>query len=157
MSAAFTEQYKVGDTDQRPWGSYIVTGVGYNAANEEFCTKDITVKSGGILSLQSHDQRREKWTVKSGTLTVVLDDQCLTLEAGQSVDIPLGAIHCMANLGMQECVVGELQEGICREADIKRYVDANGRKTEALTTDAMKASVAHYNVIAEKIAALVSA
>lgn len=153
MTAAFTEQYKTGDRDERPWGSYVVTGVGYNEAGEEFCAKDITVKAGGILSLQSHDLRRETWTVKSGVLTVVLDDKLLTLEVEQSVDIPLGAIHCMANLGATDCVVSEVQKGVCREADIKRYVDANGRKTEPLTSETMKASVEHYNAIAAKISA----
>ena len=153
MTQAFTEQYKIGDRDERPWGSYVVTGVGHNQAGGEFCTKDITVKSGGILSLQSHDQRRELWTVKSGELTVVLDEQRLLLKAGESVKIPLGAIHCMANLGTAPCVVSELQEGVCREADIKRYVDANGRKTEPLTTPSAKASVAHYRAIEAEMAA----
>jgi len=153
MTADFTAQYKVGDSDQRPWGSYVVTGVGYNSANEEFCTKDITVRAGGILSLQSHDQRREKWTVRSGELTVVLDNKLLTLAAGQSIDIPLGAIHCMANLSSSECVVEEIQEGVCREADIKRYADASKRKADAALTGIAVESAKLYQQLVEKLSA----
>jgi len=157
MTQLLGDEYKVGDHDVRPWGEYVVTGVGRNAQGEEFCTKDITVKPCGILSLQSHDERRELWTVKSGVLTVVLDEQRLTLQPGESIRIPLQALHCMANLGEVPCVVSELQEGICREADIRRYVDAAGRKTEPLTTQAAKASIAHYNAIVAEIAALIAA
>lgn len=143
--------YKVGDYDKRPWGEYTVTGVGTNDAGEEFCAKDITVNPGSILSLQSHGQRREKWTVKSGTLTVVVDEKRLDLAPGESIDIPLRAIHCMANLTRAPVVVNEIQEGLCREADIKRYVDANGRKTEPLTSPTAQVSVAHYNAIVAEI------
>jgi len=145
-------EYKVGDSDTRPWGSYVVTGVGKNTAGEEFCAKDISVNPGGVLSLQSHDMRRELWTVKNGTLTVVLDDQRLSLDAGQSVNIPQGAIHCMANLTGKPVVVSEMQEGTCRESDIKRYVDANGRKTEPLNTATAQASVRIYNEVAAEAA-----
>lgn len=152
MTAAFTgDIYRVGDHEARPWGNYVVTGIGTNDAGEEFCTKDITVAPGAALSLQSHDLRRETWTVKSGELTVILDDQRILLTEGQSVDIPLQAIHCMANLSTTFCVVAELQVGTCREADIKRYVDTNGRQTEPLTTPKAQASVALYNQVAAEI------
>lgn len=146
-----SDTYHVGETDTRPWGSYIVTDVGTSATGEEFCKKDITVAPGAALSLQSHDLRRETWTVKSGTLTVILDDKRLDLQAGQSIDIPLQAIHCMANLTSAPCLVAEIQIGICREADIKRYVDTNGRKTEPLTTPTAQASVALYHQISDEI------
>lgn len=149
------KQYVVGDAEERPWGRYVVTGAGHTPAGEEYCTKDITVLPGKILSLQSHDQRREEWTVKSGILTVVLDDRRLVLQAGESVDIPLQAIHCMANLEAVPCVVSELQQGVCREEDIRRYVDANGRKTEPLTTPTARASVDLYNKIVEELSGIV--
>jgi len=153
MSQAIGDIYRVGDRDNRPWGSYIVTGTGQNAAGEEFCTKDITVKPQGILSLQSHDQRRETWTVKSGELTVILDGQRLTLKEGENVKIPLQAIHCMANLADAPCVVSELQEGVCREADIRRYVDANGRATETANSAQGSESVRQYKLLEQEIAA----
>ena len=119
--------YKVGDIDTRPWGSYTVVAVGTNEDGEEFCEKEIIVNPGHALSLQSHEHRREYWRVSLGTLTVILGKERLTLEKDQSVRIPKGALHCMANLGAEACVVQERQAGLCREEDITRYMDAYGR------------------------------
>lgn len=120
--------YAVGDTDTRPWGSYTVVAVGKNDG-EEYCEKEIIVNPGQILSLQSHEHRREHWMVKQGVLTVALDGKRLELTKGDEVRIPLRAVHCMANLGKDSCIVREIQAGICREEDIARYMDAYGRGT----------------------------
>lgn len=153
--AALMAAYKVGDRDERPWGCYEVTGVGLNEKGEEFCEKKITVNPGQILSLQSHNLRRELWIVKSGDLTVQVDDSVYILHPEKSAHIPRGAIHCMANLGSEPCVVYEKQEGICREEDIIRYLDAYGRETE--TSDKpreqyIEDSIALYRSIAAKAA-----
>ena len=116
------ENYTVGDHDTRPWGSYRVTAVG-----ADFCEKEIIVKPRQILSLQSHDHRAETWTVVRGPLTALVNDQIHTLPTGRSVKIPLGALHCMANMTNEDVVVHERQEGQCRENDIHRYHDAYGR------------------------------
>lgn len=139
--------YHVGDSEKRPWGEYVTTAVGVNNG-EEYCEKDITVLPNQILSLQSHNLRREHWTVTQGRLTVILDDQRLELDVGESVDIPLGGIHCMANLGDTPCVVHEKQEGVCREADIIRYLDAYGRADENIkTNEKVERSTALYRGI----------
>ncbi len=124
--------YKIGDGETRPWGSYEVTAFGDLEAGKEFCEKLITVRPGQILSLQSHELRSEAWRVEAGTLTVILDDTRHTLTAGQSILIPQGSLHAMANLTDGNCVVFERQEGICREADIQRFHDAYGRSVDAL-------------------------
>lgn len=127
--------YKVGETDTRPWGGYTVTGVGETITGEEYCEKEITVNPRQVLSLQSHDHRREMWRVVSGTLTVLKNDTLLTLCAGEVVELPQGALHCMANLDAQTpAVVFERQEGICREEDIHRFADAYGRAGETPQT-----------------------
>jgi mannose-6-phosphate isomerase-like protein (cupin superfamily) len=115
--------------DIRPWGSYTVTAVGVKDSGEESCVKEIQVNPGHILSLQSHEHRREHWKVMSGVLTVVLDGERLTLKKGQDVRVPQGSVHCMANLGAVNVVVQEIQQGVCREEDITRYIDAYGRGT----------------------------
>lgn len=138
--------YKVGDSDERAWGRYVVTGVGMNAAGEEYCEKEITILPGKILSLQSHELRRETWRVVKGRLSVLLDGKRIELPEGGEIHIPQKSIHCMANLGASDCVVYEMQEGQCREEDIRRYVDAYGRKTEEASGPAA-ASVAVYNEI----------
>lgn len=144
--------YKVGDQDfSRGWGGYVVTDVRKNEAGEDVCEKDITVNPGQALSLQSHDHRREHWTVRQGTLTVVLDGAVLTLEAGRDVRIPLGGIHCMANLSQDICIVHEVQEGICREADIHRFRDMYGRPAEQSDAPNVVSSLKVYDDILRQI------
>lgn len=146
--------YKVGDQDfSRGWGGYIVTDVRKNESGEDVCEKDITVNPGQALSLQSHDHRREHWIVQKGSLTVVLDGKVLTLEAGQDVRIPLGGIHCMANLSQDVCVVHEVQEGICRESDIHRFRDMYGRPAEQSDAPNVVSSLKVYDDILKQIGA----
>jgi mannose-6-phosphate isomerase-like protein (cupin superfamily) len=118
--------YRPGEKDGRPWGMWEVLETG-TENGEEFCIKRITVNPGGVLSLQSHKMRRENWTLESGILEVTRDKEIITLQPGQSIDIPLGAAHRMANRGTVDAVVREIQRGICREDDIIRYEDIYGR------------------------------
>lgn len=144
------ERYRVGDMDIRPWGSYTVTAVGVKESGEESCVKEIHVNPGQILSLQSHEHRREHWRVMSGVLTVVLDGERITLKAGEDVRVPTGSIHCMANLGKKSVVVTEIQQGLCREEDITRYMDAYGRGTAESDDPRVKKSIEVYKgLIAE--------
>lgn len=119
--------YTIGESDTRPWGTWKVLDAG-TENGEEFCIKEITVIPGGVLSLQSHQFRREHWTVTQGDLEVTRDDEIITLQSGQSIDIPCGAKHRMANRSNQDTIVREIQRGICREDDIIRYEDIYGRK-----------------------------
>lgn len=143
--------YRIGDRDTRPWGDYEVTAVGLNAAGEEVCEKKITVLPKQILSLQSHELRRELWRVVAGELTVILNDSRLTLKEGDDVHVPLGSIHAMANIANVPCVIFERQEGVCREEDIKRYLDAYGRGVEASTSPVVTASLAVYRAVMDEI------
>ena len=139
--------YQVGDRGDRPWGHYIVTDTGIAAGGEEYCEKTITIRPLQILSLQSHQLRRETWTVKRGILTVLVDGQRIDLLSGESLHIPVGSIHCMANLGDEDCIIKERQEGICREEDIRRYMDVYRRDTETLASPAAAESFTAYRAI----------
>ncbi len=142
------KEYQIGDGDQRPWGRYTVTGAG-TEAGEEFCEKSITVLPGKVLSLQSHNLRRERWTVMTGTLTALVGEKRVTLEQGDSVEIGRTVIHCMANLGNAECVVHEIQRGGCREEDIIRYADAYGRATDAAGPEYEKILALYDDILRE--------
>lgn len=119
--------YSKGESDIRPWGSWEVLDSGFDGV-EDYCVKKIIVAPGGILSLQSHNHRREQWTVLAGTLTVTLDTEIFDIVAGETVDIPLQAKHRMANKTDTPVVVLEIQRGECHEEDIIRYEDVYGRK-----------------------------
>jgi mannose-1-phosphate guanylyltransferase/mannose-6-phosphate isomerase len=110
----------------RPWGSYqgIDEGDGYQV-------KQIMVKPGGRLSLQSHTKRAEHWIVVQGTAQVTCDDKVFLLHENQSTFIPLGARHRLENPGKQPLRLIEVQSGsYLGEDDIVRYDDAYGRVPE---------------------------
>ncbi len=91
------------------------------------------VKPGARLSLQSHRHRSEHWTVVAGTgeVTLGMDRASLatkTVATNESIYIPLGAIHRVANQGSEPLTIIEVQCGdYLGEDDIERYEDDYGR------------------------------
>lgn len=109
--------------EERPWGSFTVLTEG-----DGFKSKIIQVKPEGQLSLQSHKHRAEHWVVARGTATVTLGEEKFDLEAGQSIDIPKGAIHRIENFSDAPVDIIEVQYGsYLGEDDIVRYEDIYGR------------------------------
>lgn len=109
--------------DHRPWGWFetlVIRG--------RFQVKRIFVKPNAALSLQSHHHRSEHWVVVEGTAKVTVDDKTSLITEGQSVYIPLGAIHRMENPGKVPMVLIEVQTGsYLGEDDIIRYEDIYSR------------------------------
>ena len=63
-----------------------------------------------------------------GTAKVTIDEQVQLVTEGESVHIPLGAIHRMENPGLVDMILIEVQTGTyLGEDDITRYEDAYGR------------------------------
>ncbi len=117
------ETHKIHTTVYRPWGYYTVLNQG-----KGYLTKMICVSRKGQLSLQSHNHRSEHWVVLSGTARVTLDDKVFMLKAGSSIDIPVKAIHSLANPYDTELKIIEVQKGDkLVEEDIIRYKDIYGR------------------------------
>ncbi len=107
----------------RPWGWYEQLAVG-----PRFQVKEIMVKPGGVLSLQSHRCRSEHWTVVSGVAEVTVNDEMKMLHENESVYIPLGAVHRMANPHEEDMHLIEVQCGsYLGEDDIIRYEDIYAR------------------------------
>ncbi len=109
----------------RPWGAYDSIDMG-----ERFQVKRITVKPGGVLSLQMHHHRAEHWIVVSGTAKVTRGEDTLLLSENQSTYIPLGVTHRLENPGMVPLELIEVQSGsYLGEDDIVRFEDAYGRSS----------------------------
>ncbi|MGI9568182.1 MAG: mannose-1-phosphate guanylyltransferase/mannose-6-phosphate isomerase, partial [Desulfobulbia bacterium] len=103
----------------RPWGWYEGLGEG-----DRFQVKCIMVKSDAKLSLQSHHHRAEHWVVVKGTLEVTLGDTKKILTENESIYVPLGQVHRLANPGMLPALLIEVQSGAyLGEDDIVRYDD----------------------------------
>jgi len=108
----------------RPWGSYDGIDQG-----EGFQVKRLTVKPGGVLSLQMHHHRAEHWIVVAGTARITCDDRVFLLSQNQSTYIPQGAKHRIENPGTETLRIIEVQSGAyLGEDDIVRFEDNYGRQ-----------------------------
>lgn len=110
----------------RPWGNYERLDMG-----EGYQVKRIVVKPGGVLSLQRHRHRTEHWVVARGEAEVTIDGGVQALSPGQSVHVPAGAVHRLANRGNEPVVLIEVQTGdYLGEDDIVRLEDVYNREPE---------------------------
>ena len=89
-----------------------------------FQVKKLTVSPGECLSLQLHHHRAEHWIVVSGTAEVTIEGEKQILTENESIFIPLGFKHRLANPGKIPLVVIEVQSGsYLGEDDICRFED----------------------------------
>ncbi|KQX42498.1 mannose-1-phosphate guanyltransferase [Devosia sp. Root436] len=119
-TVGLTEIHK---TAYRPWGGYssILNG-------ERFQVKRLFVKPGKKLSLQKHHHRAEHWIVVRGTAEVTIDGTVTVLSENESIYLPLGCVHRLANPGKIELELIEVQTGsYLGEDDIIRIEDEFGR------------------------------
>ncbi|HEY2783048.1 MAG TPA: mannose-1-phosphate guanylyltransferase/mannose-6-phosphate isomerase [Steroidobacteraceae bacterium] len=108
----------------RPWGSYDSIDSG-----ERFQVKRLTVKPGGVLSLQMHHHRAEHWIVVQGAARITRNDETFLLAENESTYIPVGATHRIENPGKVPLHIIEVQSGsYLGEDDIVRFEDNYGRK-----------------------------
>lgn len=110
----------------RPWGSYksLVEEEGYQV-------KEIIVKPGKRLSLQSHNHRAEHWVIVSGTAIVQRDNEERLMKEDESIYLPLGCVHRLTNPGKIDLKLIEVQTGTyLGEDDIIRYEDDFKRSSD---------------------------
>jgi mannose-1-phosphate guanylyltransferase/mannose-6-phosphate isomerase len=108
----------------RPWGSYDSIDSG-----DRFQVKRLSLKPGGILSLQMHHHRAEHWIVVQGTARVTCGDKTFLLSENESTYVPIGATHRIENPGKVALHIVEVRSGTyLGEDDIVRYEDSYGRE-----------------------------
>ena len=107
----------------RPWGYYDSIDQG-----ERFQVKRIVVSPGGTLSLQKHHHRAEHWVVVRGTAEVTIGSDVKAVHENESIYIPIGAVHRLANHGKIPLELIEVQTGsYLGEDDIVRIEDVYKR------------------------------
>ena len=107
----------------RPWGYY--QDVDMSSRSK---VKRIVVKPGNTLSLQKHFHRSEHWVVVKGTAEVTLGSDVRSVHENESVYIPIGSVHRLANPGKIPLELIEVQVGsYLGEDDIVRLDDVYGR------------------------------
>jgi len=113
----------MGEIIKRPWGSYKVL-----VDSASYKIKEITVNPGHRLSLQSHEERSETWTVIYGVATVTMGDVTWNVNEDECVWVEAQTKHRVANDGRIQLVFIEVQTGNSfDEEDIIRYEDDYNR------------------------------
>ncbi|GAB5430173.1 MAG: hypothetical protein Devi2KO_36320 [Devosia indica] len=121
--ATTTGLTEVHRTAYRPWGGYssVLSG-------DRFQVKRLFVKPGRKLSLQKHHHRAEHWVVVRGTAEVTIDGAVSVVTENQSIYLPPGCVHRLANPGKIDLELIEVQTGsYLGEDDIIRIEDEFGR------------------------------
>ncbi|HEV3043440.1 MAG TPA: mannose-1-phosphate guanylyltransferase/mannose-6-phosphate isomerase [Roseiarcus sp.] len=109
--------------DYRPWGYYQTVDEG-----ARYKVKRIVVKPGGRLSLQKHHHRSEHWVVVRGAAEVARNGEVLVVHENESIYLPMGCEHRMANPGKINLELIEVQTGsYLGEDDIIRIEDVYNR------------------------------
>ncbi|MGH6675812.1 MAG: cupin domain-containing protein, partial [Xanthobacteraceae bacterium] len=107
----------------RPWGYFQAVDQG-----ARYQVKRIVVKPGGRLSLQKHFHRAEHWIVVRGTAEVTRNNEVVLVHENESIYLPIGTIHRMANPGKIDLELIEVQTGsYLGEDDIVRIEDVYNR------------------------------
>ena len=107
----------------RPWGYYqsVDSGARYQV-------KRIVVTPGQRLSLQKHYHRAEHWIVVKGTAEVTRGEELKIVHENESIFLPIGVTHRLANPGKINLELIEVQTGsYLGEDDIVRLEDVYNR------------------------------
>ena len=73
--------------------------------------KKITIFPGKELSRHVHKLRTEHWSVISGVATIQLDEHMGEYGSGESISVPMGTPHQIANRGTEDLIVIEVSVG----------------------------------------------
>jgi len=104
---------------EKPWGYYQVLEEGTH-----YAVKKIIVNSGGKLSLQKHQHRSEHWIIAEGEAEVTINDKIKILKENETIFIPQGSKHRLANNADTKLMIIEFWYGdILDENDIERFED----------------------------------
>ena len=123
LKAAKRPEASVHKRVHRPWGYYESIDMG-----ERFQVKRIVVIPGGKLSLQKHRHRAEHWVVVRGTAEVTIGEEVKAVHENESIFIPIGSVHRLANQGKIPLELIEVQTGsYLGEDDIERIEDVYKR------------------------------
>ena len=111
------------DESQRPWGRYEILSESHSHK-----VKTIWVTPGKRLSYQRHEKRAEHWFIIQGKARITLNGDIFEMGAGDSIDIEVGDLHRIENIGSEDVIFVEVQTGTYfGEDDIERVEDDFGR------------------------------
>ncbi len=114
---ANTEEYKPyfenSKISFREWGMHQVL-----AMTKNYKVKKVTIYPGMSMKMHCHEHRLESWTVVDGTASIQIGENIGEYRKGDTVSVPVGVPHRVANHGTEVVVIIETGIGeILSEAD----------------------------------------
>ena len=102
--------------EKKRWGEYRIIRKADN-----YLVKELSLLPNNEISYQSHNHRKESWTIVDGDGTMIIDDKKYLINVGDVVNIAENQKHKMI-AGENGLKIIEVQIGsILEESDIKRY------------------------------------
>jgi mannose-6-phosphate isomerase-like protein (cupin superfamily) len=117
----------------RPWGYYQAIDAG-----SRYQVKRIVVEPSGKLSLQKHLHRAEYWVVVRGTAEVTVGDEARTIHENESIYLPIGSVHRLANPIRACCAAPETR---IRSHPCKIPRQRNSASTSSATISGVRSTV----------------
>lgn len=109
--------YKSHRTLLRPWGFQTLL-----KEEQNYKIKTICIKPSQRSSIQMHKYKTKHWTIIEGEAILNINNKCLTLKTGESVDIFPKEKHSIQNNGKTDLLFIEIQTGqIINDDDIVRF------------------------------------
>ena len=104
-------------SEVRPWGRLTALAQG-----QGFRVREVLIDPGARLSRQRHRGRIEHWAIVAGEASIELDDQTRLIRTGDTITVPDGAVHRLANAG----------DAVLRLIEVALGADLDDRHTERL-------------------------
>ncbi|MBT9169314.1 MAG: Mannose-1-phosphate guanylyltransferase 1 [Syntrophomonadaceae bacterium] len=114
------KNYKIAKMIKKPWGGYA-----FLEKRPTYWIKKLFINKGEELSLQSHKERYEIWTVLEGRISAQKGNNRFVLNKGEFLKIDKEEKHRISGL-TKSCIL-EVAFGKPKERDIIRYEDKYGR------------------------------
>jgi mannose-6-phosphate isomerase-like protein (cupin superfamily) len=103
----------------RPWGGFTTL-----AERPGLKIREVELDPHARLTLQRHAGRDEHWLVVSGRASVRLGEAELALGPGESLTVPCGTLHRLANAGGEPLRLVEIQLGRILDESATERLDA---------------------------------
>ncbi len=111
--------------EERPWGNFqVLAELADQGSHRDVIVKRLEVLPGKRISYQQHKLRHEHWFAISGQGFAIINDEKISLRAGESVQIHIGDKHRIDNrTGSEPLVIIEITTGEFDEYDNERLED----------------------------------
>lgn len=102
---------------KKPWGKFEQF-----THNKKTTVKILTIKKGGVLSLQSHKKRDELWITLDAGISVQMGNRKIRAKKGQMFFVKRGVKHRIKSSKSNARIL-EIAFGHFNEKDIQRFED----------------------------------